>query len=153
MLAAIAIFFFHPQSMHQWSVWIEVLLLLMAVMMKTIMDKLKLGDRPLLIGVAVFLLLGTFSIVFSLAMLAVGFGAKLLYRQPTISVDEQSISRKKITGTKRYQWRQFENIILKDNLLTLDFRNNKVLQLEIMDQAQPTDESRFKQFCELHLSE
>jgi hypothetical protein len=32
---------------------------------------------------------------------------------------------------KKYQWNQFSNIVLKDNILTLDFKNNKLLQAEI----------------------
>ena len=32
---------------------------------------------------------------------------------------------------KKYQWDQFSNVILKDNILTLDFKNNKLLQAEI----------------------
>lgn len=33
--------------------------------------------------------------------------------------------------TKKYTWDQFSNVILKDNILTLDFKNNKLLQAEI----------------------
>lgn len=32
---------------------------------------------------------------------------------------------------KNYKWDQFSNVILKDNILTLDFKNNKLLQAEI----------------------
>ena len=32
---------------------------------------------------------------------------------------------------KKYQWDQFSNVVLKDNILTLDFKNNKLLQAEI----------------------
>ena len=32
---------------------------------------------------------------------------------------------------KKYLWDQFANVVLKDNMLTLDFKNNKLLQAEI----------------------
>jgi hypothetical protein len=32
---------------------------------------------------------------------------------------------------KKYQWNEFSNVILKDNILTLDFKNNKILQAQI----------------------
>ena len=32
---------------------------------------------------------------------------------------------------KKFIWDQFSNVVLKDNILTLDFKNNKLLQAEI----------------------
>ena len=32
---------------------------------------------------------------------------------------------------KKYQWGDFNNIIMKDNIITLDFKNNRILQSEI----------------------
>jgi len=32
---------------------------------------------------------------------------------------------------KKYQWNELSNVILKDNMLTIDFKNNKLLQAEI----------------------
>jgi hypothetical protein len=32
---------------------------------------------------------------------------------------------------KKYKWNEFSNVMLKDNILTLDFKNNKLLQAEI----------------------
>lgn len=47
---------------------------------------------------------------------------------------------------KRYKWNDFSNILLKDNILTLDFKNNKLLQAEI-DPAFAPDERIFNQFA------
>lgn len=33
--------------------------------------------------------------------------------------------------SKKYQWDQLSNVLLKDNILTLDFKNNKLLQAQI----------------------
>jgi hypothetical protein len=32
---------------------------------------------------------------------------------------------------ERYKWNDFSNVVLKDNILTLDFKNNNLLQAEI----------------------
>lgn len=37
--------------------------------------------------------------------------------------------------TKKYGWNEFVNIILKDNILTLDFKNNSIVQSEIEDSS------------------
>lgn len=49
---------------------------------------------------------------------------------------------------KRYNWKDFTNIVLKDGLLTLDFANNKILQREIEDDDEPdAEEEEFNAFC------
>ncbi|MBN8789188.1 MAG: hypothetical protein J0I84_19075 [Terrimonas sp.] len=48
---------------------------------------------------------------------------------------------------KRYRWSDFSNVILKDNLLTLDFKNNKVLQREIEPYLSNVNEKEFNAFC------
>ena len=46
---------------------------------------------------------------------------------------------------KRYEWNAFSNVVLKDGLLTLDFKNNRMLQREII--RQDVNESEFNDFC------
>jgi hypothetical protein len=55
---------------------------------------------------------------------------------------------------KRYRWDQFNNIVLKDNLLTLDFTNNRILQREIEDDDEEgeADEDEFNAYCRERLS-
>jgi hypothetical protein len=49
---------------------------------------------------------------------------------------------------KRYQWSQFDNIILKDGLITLDFNNNRILQREVEDEEEDeADEDEFNAYC------
>jgi len=49
---------------------------------------------------------------------------------------------------KRYPWTAFTNIILKDGLLTLDFKNNRILQRESVDDDDPdADEDEFNAYC------
>jgi hypothetical protein len=48
-----------------------------------------------------------------------------------------------------YDWSAFNNVILKDGLLTLDFKSNRLLQKEIADddEEDDADEEEFNSFC------
>ncbi|HEX5153493.1 MAG TPA: hypothetical protein VFW07_18715 [Parafilimonas sp.] len=48
---------------------------------------------------------------------------------------------------KNYSWQQVKNAMLKDNLLTLDFTNNKILQKETESDVSSEIEKEFNEFC------
>jgi hypothetical protein len=45
-----------------------------------------------------------------------------------------------------YSWSKFTNVLIRDNILTLDFTNNKLLQAEI-ENAQAINENEFNEFA------
>lgn len=51
---------------------------------------------------------------------------------------------------KEFDWNEFNNVILKDRILTLDFKNNKLLQAEI-EESQEINEVAFNSFAQSHL--
>lgn len=56
---------------------------------------------------------------------------------------------------KKYAWSEFSNIMLKDGILTMDFRNNKLFQKETDDAADPDydgTEDEFNLFCREQLA-
>ncbi|MFT3823616.1 MAG: hypothetical protein QM731_06825 [Chitinophagaceae bacterium] len=54
---------------------------------------------------------------------------------------------------RRYLWKQFNNIVLKDGLLTLDFTNNRILQREVEDDEEDdADEDEFNDYCRQQLA-
>jgi hypothetical protein len=54
---------------------------------------------------------------------------------------------------KRFDWWAFNNIILRDGLLTLDFKNNRILQKEVVDDAEEdADEDEFNAYCRERLA-
>jgi len=59
--------------------------------------------------------------------------------------NEEMISKKNFPA-KQYDWHQFSNVMLKDNILTLDFKNNKILQGEI-EESGNTSEFDFNVFA------
>jgi hypothetical protein len=50
---------------------------------------------------------------------------------------------------QRYDWSSFNNVLLKDGLLTLDFSNNRLLQKEVADDEDEDDveEEEFNAYC------
>jgi hypothetical protein len=46
-----------------------------------------------------------------------------------------------------YHWSEFTNVVLKDGLITIDFKNNKLIQKEIDSQVAPQLEQDFNTFC------
>ena len=53
---------------------------------------------------------------------------------------------------RKYQWNDFNNIVLKDDLLTLDFKNNRLLQRETVDEEGDAGEDEFNDYCREQLA-
>ncbi len=70
---------------------------------------------------------------------------KIFFSASNISLN--SFPKKSISYT------QLQNIVLKDGLLTIDFKNNKIIQASIITSL-PTvdDEASFNQFCQQKLT-
>jgi hypothetical protein len=54
---------------------------------------------------------------------------------------------------KHYEWNFIDNVILKDGLLTIDYKNNKIFQKEIEEEISPVLENEFNEFCRSQLRE
>jgi len=48
-------------------------------------------------------------------------------------------------------WNELQNIVLKDGILTIDFRNNKLIQQDL-DEEVTVNEKEFNEFCKQQLS-
>ncbi|MCX8019522.1 MAG: hypothetical protein N2747_03380 [Chitinophagaceae bacterium] len=48
---------------------------------------------------------------------------------------------------KKIQWKNVEHVVLKDNLLTIETTNNRIIQMEIAEQNNSVPESDFNEFC------
>ena len=55
---------------------------------------------------------------------------------------------------QRHDWSVFNNIVLKDGLLTLDFKSNRLLQKEVADDEEEddADEDEFNAYCRSRLT-
>lgn len=48
---------------------------------------------------------------------------------------------------KHYGWEQVKNVVLKDDMLTIDLKNNKIIQREIEPAELTEEETEFNEFC------
>lgn len=80
--------------------------------------------------------------------------AALLERQIKFP-QEVGFSREGVTFNtfpfRNYSWQQVKNAMLRDNLLTLDFINNKIIQKETEADVSPEAEREFNEFCKQQL--
>jgi hypothetical protein len=67
-----------------------------------------------------------------------------------IVVSYQHIVLPAFIGTRIIEWKALANIVKKDELLTLDFKNNKIIQVEI-SQSEGSEEE-FNRFCQQQLA-
>ena len=71
-------------------------------------------------------------------------------RKLIVSVSQEGISYPSFP-VRNYDWRSFQNVILKDGLLTLDFNNNKIVQAPI-SASEAVNERLFNDYCRGYLT-
>jgi cellulose synthase/poly-beta-1,6-N-acetylglucosamine synthase-like glycosyltransferase len=73
-------------------------------------------------------------------------------KRTTVLFSDEEIQLTRVFKTVVFPWSEMENVILKDNLLTIDFKTNKIIQVEIVESARAVDEAEFNRFCTEQLS-
>jgi hypothetical protein len=53
---------------------------------------------------------------------------------------------------KNIDWKRLNNLILKDGLLTIEFKNNRIIQQLIDEKQTSIDEKEFNEFCKQQLN-
>lgn len=79
-------------------------------------------------------------------MIALSVFAELAVADKRICFENNSVYTTTIFG-KTYSWAKFQNIVLKDGLLTLDFKNNKIVQTIIDNEIDLQVEANFNTYC------
>jgi hypothetical protein len=69
--------------------------------------------------------------------------------------DEIGFTKEKVVRntfpSKTYQWFEIDNVVIRDNLFTLDLRNNKLIQKPLDEAIAPELEKEFNQYCRQQL--
>ena len=82
--------------------------------------------------------------------------AALLERQvkfpQEIGVDEDGITFNTLPQ-KEYEWKEINNLLLKEGILTVDYKNNKLFQQEIESEVSSSLEKEFNRYCREMLAE
>lgn len=74
------------------------------------------------------------------------FLEQLAGRQLLVTINEKEIEYPSLP-TKRITWGEVNNVILKDGILTIDCRNNRIFQQEIMAVWNEEKINLFNEFC------
>jgi len=96
-----------------------------------------------LVGVSHAILAGAI-VLFWIYLKKREYGEKILF-------SEKSIILPGLSGDRVVEWTQLSNVLKKHDLLTLDFKNNKLLQVQVIN-ADHIDEDEFNQFCQQQLA-
>lgn len=68
-------------------------------------------------------------------------------KSTSVLFTEDGIHLTRLFKTVIFPWTEMDNVILKDNLLTIDFKTNKIIQVEILENSRMIDETAFNLFC------
>ena len=126
---------------------IGLLLLTAALFTKYLFIKIHIKKNVLLSIAAIFMFIATHTFTFALVLLFFGMLTNLLHKTPVITIDATEVRINKVLSNKGYSWQEFSNIILKDNLLTIDFKNNTIFQVEVDSTAAGINEHALNLFC------
>lgn len=148
--AGLTALFYQTGSFFIINIIVGIILLSGSFLVDYFFTKLKIKKIVLLATAAGFLFIATHSVAFAIVLLLIGMLANALNKKPLITINERGIFIQRSFGSNNFNWGHFNNIILKDNLLSIDFKNNKLLQLEI-DAHSTIDENIFNHFCKMHL--
>lgn len=74
------------------------------------------------------------------------------YKKTTAGFSSSGVHIKRVFKTVTISWKELDNVILKDNLLTIDLRSNKIIQAELLAGNGAVDEKAFNLFCDQQLS-
>ncbi|MEO6732734.1 MAG: hypothetical protein ABIN01_16045 [Ferruginibacter sp.] len=146
-LSAIAALVYRSDDYYYLNVLSAVVLLLAAIFINVLVVKFRIKKFVLLSAAAVVLFIATHSIAFAVILLLYGYLVKFLYKKPLLEVADEGITIRKLFSAPAYQWNDFSNVVLKDNLLTLDFKNNKLIQVNIDEGRTAIDEEEFNYYC------
>lgn len=146
-LSGIASLMYRGHSSYYINIIAAFFLFVAALFVNRLLMRFKIPVWGVMFAAAAFVLSATLYIPFAVLLIAYGLGAKKMYTPPVVNIRSKGVYITKPFGNTEHAWTDFNNIILKDNLLTLDFKNNTLLQLMVAKTSYGTDEQSFNDFC------
>ena len=140
-----------------------ILLLIAAIFYKRILNNVARHFRLLFLesmlflgGSVYFWSKGLSWVAFSHAILAGVLVLFMIYLRrkddgELIIVSMSNVILPGLTRQRIVEWSELTNVIKRDDLLTLDFKNNRLMQVQIVN-ADDVPENEFNQFCRQQLS-
>jgi len=71
--------------------------------------------------------------------------------KPALQISAEGVSIKDAFNSA-YSWNELTNVLIKEGLITIDCKNNKLLQKEPEADITARDEAEINEFCNLQLT-
>lgn len=97
-------------------------------------------------------LIGILQLLIGIGIAYIGWVEHNIFKPVYISMDITGITIPTTFSNKVVGWNQLNNVILRNDLLTVDFKTNKILQLEILDNIPDIKEDEINGFCRSRLA-
>ena len=123
------------------------LFIVIAIYLKVVLRYLKLPVVAMLIIAIALLCVVTQSPYFAVILVIHWVLDKFFSKEPKYELDLSGVKITKLLSEQFYTWADIQNVVLKDGLLTIDFKNNHIFQSPITAKDKPVDEKAFNQFC------
>lgn len=91
-------------------------------------------------------LTGLFLLLVGICLAYVGWMEYKIFQPSFIRFDTTGITLPTTFSTKLVGWNELNNVILRNDLLTIDYKNNKILQLEVLDEPTPVQREELNAF-------
>ncbi len=74
-------------------------------------------------------------------------------KKQVVRVNKEGVQHPALFVPANSEWSKLNNIVLKDGLLTIDFKNNKIIQAEVTENDGGVNEQEFNSFCNANLNQ
>jgi hypothetical protein len=151
VIAAVAAYVYAGEWNFYAGLGLSALLLVSSFFVKTILYRFKVNGT-LLLGLAALLTFVTsHSIGFALVLVGAGLFLHFMKRKIKVEVSADAIVIRYALYMRQIRWNELNNVVLKDRMLTIDFKTDKLIQAEIAKESYQVDEPAFNSFCDRQL--
>jgi heme/copper-type cytochrome/quinol oxidase subunit 4 len=143
----------NPTSIMQYILLFAVASLMISLYFdKKKNKKVQFLSLLLCIGVGLIALSG--NMLLGILYIIAGISERFLSANVEIGFSVNEIVKKELTS-KSYQWNELNNVVIKDDLLTMDFKNNTLFQAYTDDEEDDeydVEDDEFNEYCKRQLS-
>jgi len=154
VIASAAMPFKETNAYHRTVGWIFLLMLgLLTFLYPYFKGKIKLLTYQRIVSlIMVCFWIALFAWIPAIVLIiAVVFANFILTRKSMAIFSSDNVVIVKTVFKKKYDWKEIENVVLKDHLLSVDFKNNHLIQIEISAESYAIDEAVFNHLCHCQL--
>lgn len=148
VIAAIAVFSYRlTGGLQILSYLLAAVFLGAAFFAKYILQRTKINKLLLLAIAAAAVFFATWQVFYPIILIVYGFAYKYIIKAE-ITVNEAGVTQKSFLNNRLFEWGDFNAVMLKDGVLVLDYKNNKVKYLAVNESFNEVD---FNAFCQTNL--